>query len=417
MAETVFNQGSPYGAGENTLEKAKARLSQLEVERETNKAIVEASTVSRSSKRYKTAASRLREIDSEISDVKKQITDFRNSAKREKDAEKAAQEARGRQWLAEQEAAGAQRVSGYASKAEEQAKRAEDAGDVQRAAALRQQAAGFREAAQAPSALSSMVTAASTAAVGTKTPAQQALAGRSQTITYPANFNPYEAVLIRHASGYEKGKGPLLSYGNQYVNKAEAQQLLYTMGDEERKRLSAFAQTMGVAESTAWNVAIEAAAAKLMHGTNVTPLEALDQYVQQGIDAGQFSRGGAKTTSWTNRQLQLTNADDARVIIDSALSQYLGRNATEKERKAFLTALNAQEQAKPTIQKGTTTTGVGGSTSQTSKTTGGFSDAARAQFAEDWARAQEGAAEHEFANRGVKLLLDGLAPIVKLGGV
>lgn len=76
--------------------------------------------------------------------------------------------------------------------------------------------------------------------------------------------------------------------------------------------------------------------------------------------AGDGGTGGAYTgpvtSISTNRVINLTNPTEAQSFVDSALQQYLGRNATEEERSKFYQALNQLERENPVIQRSRQTT-------------------------------------------------------------
>jgi hypothetical protein len=79
-----------------------------------------------------------------------------------------------------------------------------------------------------------------------------------------------------------------------------------------------------------------------------------------------------------SRVIDLTNPSDAKVLADSALSDYLGRAANEEETSMFLSTLNKVERQNPII------------TTQSSRS-GGVN---REQVAKEFAQSQEGAAEY-----------------------
>lgn len=65
--------------------------------------------------------------------------------------------------------------------------------------------------------------------------------------------------------------------------------------------------------------------------------------------------GGGKTSTYT--QYSISNEQDAEIIVDAALSNFLGRGATKSEKATLAKALKKYEQATPTV---TTTTRTGG---------------------------------------------------------
>jgi hypothetical protein len=114
-----------------------------------------------------------------------------------------------------------------------------------------------------------------------------------------------------------------------------------------------------------------------------------------GTFDGSQSSGGSKygTTTATQKSVNLTDRDTAKANLESALSQYLGRKTNPDELDNFVKSLNKHERQNADVTTKTTTTSAGGSTaSQVSK---GGSNAQ--QYAVDYARGMEGAAEFQAA--------------------
>lgn len=103
--------------------------------------------------------------------------------------------------------------------------------------------------------------------------------------------------------------------------------------------------------------------------------------------------GGAPKITAT---IDLTDPGTARVLADTALSQYLGRRASEKEQKEFYKALMAEQMQNPD------TTDVVGSTAIRG---GGFNPQ---EFADQWAQGKEGAAEYQAATTFLDTFLKSL---------
>lgn len=152
-------------------------------------------------------------------------------------------------------------------------------------------------------------------------------------------------------------------------------------------------------------------------GRKVTPLNYWDYYRQTGgpglnaygSGGGAGGAGGPTTTVSVTEQVQLTNPDTARGLVEDALGRSLGRRPTDKEYQNFMRALGAREEAQPFVTETVTRTGGGGATRSTrtrSRTTGGTTPS---QFAEEWAAAQEGAAETEVATEAYDALIEMLA--------
>lgn len=103
---------------------------------------------------------------------------------------------------------------------------------------------------------------------------------------------------------------------------------------------------------------------------------------------GPYGGGGGGSQAFTNSTVQFTTKTDARSIVDNALNQWLGRDATPKERQKFWEKLNKAEAASPQVDSGVA--GPGG-TSRTVK--GGFSSASAGILAEDFAKSRDEYAE------------------------
>ena len=100
-----------------------------------------------------------------------------------------------------------------------------------------------------------------------------------------------------------------------------------------------------------------------------------------GPGSGGGGGGGGGTTS----RVTLTNEDQAKALLDRAMTEALGRGSTEKERADFLKSLNAAERNNPYVQS------ISGSTVTT---TGGVDPTVQAQ---EYAEAQQGSAEFKAA--------------------
>lgn len=92
------------------------------------------------------------------------------------------------------------------------------------------------------------------------------------------------------------------------------------------------------------------------------------------------------TTTNTSTSTDLTSAPDARAVAQSEYESLLGRNVTDREAAAFHAALNAYEQANPSVTTSTTTTDPSnpGHTQDTSSSTnqGGVGQGGAAELAD-----------------------------------
>lgn len=108
---------------------------------------------------------------------------------------------------------------------------------------------------------------------------------------------------------------------------------------------------------------------------------------------------GPTTQTRTDKSVQLTDPLSAKGLLSDSLTKYLGKEPSQEELSGFISALNSYEKQNATVSKtkAVQTPDVEGhstDTVQSSMTTGGTDPA---QFAEDWARSQEGSAEFQAA--------------------
>lgn len=141
--------------------------------------------------------------------------------------------------------------------------------------------------------------------------------------------------------------------------------------------------------------------AQTQFGERISPLEAFDWYkrkfgkIPAAGGAGGSGGGGGGPAAPTKR-VNLTDPDTANQLVDAALEQYLGRRANDKESQAFRQALRRAEMRNPTevdIQ------------GDTAITRGGINPQARA---EEFAMAQEGAAEYQAATTYLDAFIQGI---------
>lgn len=129
-------------------------------------------------------------------------------------------------------------------------------------------------------------------------------------------------------------------------------------------------------------------------GRDISPYEMMDKQIE-----GKKAAGGGGGAGGTRVVVNLTNPADARVLVDKALSDYLGRSATEEESAKFLSVLNQVERANPNV-------------ATQSMTSGGTN---REQVAKEFGRAQEGAAEFAVASQYASWLVDSVQTDVTEG--
>ena len=157
-----------------------------------------------------------------------------------------------------------------------------------------------------------------------------------------------------------------------------------------------------------FNAAVREAAVRQSAGeSRMTVEEVLKGYIKDGLPDGVGgSGGGGGSQAFTNVQtsIDLTNEGQARRIVNNALTGALGREASSAETRAFMKALNMNERENPTV---TTTKGVAsaGGTTSSSTSEGGFDSL---DFADRFAKSQEGYAEYQAATTYLDSFIDAL---------
>lgn len=147
-----------------------------------------------------------------------------------------------------------------------------------------------------------------------------------------------------------------------------------------------------------WNAWVERAAYESqITGKRVTPWDVGQRWADTSVASGAAAAGAGQGDGWAGRtrttSLNLTDPDSAQMVLDRSLEQYLGRRATPEESQAFRASLMKHERMNPTVTT-TVRTGVSEDGKQRNVTKGGSN---AAQYAEEWARGQEGAAEFQAA--------------------
>jgi hypothetical protein len=139
--------------------------------------------------------------------------------------------------------------------------------------------------------------------------------------------------------------------------------------------------------------------------------DALDRMWKM-FSSGGGAGGGGGPTSYTNRstQINLTGRDESDATLDQALTEMLGRTATDQEKARFLKALNAEERANPSTS---VTRGTQSGSSSTSSTTSQSSSVSAGARALDFATEQEGFAEYQYATTYMDAMLEALSSPVR----
>jgi hypothetical protein len=146
--------------------------------------------------------------------------------------------------------------------------------------------------------------------------------------------------------------------------------------EEERERLRKLLREFLGREPTptemaqAWAQAVDDAEAADSIGIDQTPWDVLEHMAQDPERPA--SKQGPRTVTRTDRAVDLTDPDTAKAILASSMRSVIGRAPTDDEVSSFIAALNATEEANPTL---TTTTqrfdAAGDLVESTSETSGG----------------------------------------------
>lgn len=201
---------------------------------------------------------------------------------------------------------------------------------------------------------------------------------------------------------------------DQLVRVEDARYMFYTLDDSSRRKVWAAADAWygkGTWKPSwlpkLWERAINVSANALAYSNaKVDPITAFKMVIQSGGGPDTQSSGGGGgggggggygggggTSTAVSTSTTLTNATDAQVILDNALTNYLGRKATKQEQDQFVKALNKKEAKNPTITT-QTVTAAGGKTQQQTASAGGFNPST---FADKYAQGMEGSAEYQAA--------------------
>lgn len=143
-----------------------------------------------------------------------------------------------------------------------------------------------------------------------------------------------------------------------YFTLDAADQHIWSLQPEERDRLGDLssrivgwdARGLFDTQRGLWGNAVQVAA---MRGGETTPWDVLEENAadaalrgSSGSGGGGFGGGGGGSAG-PSVVVNLTNPSDAQALVDQALQQYLGRDASPKERDRFLKLLNQAEAKNP----------------------------------------------------------------------
>lgn len=149
--------------------------------------------------------------------------------------------------------------------------------------------------------------------------------------------------------------------------------------------------------------ALEFSAAKYAAGGQAVPWwQDLDPFVNAYAQARQVGGTGGRGGGGPTKAVNLTDPGTAKQLINNSLQQYLGRNASPRELRKFVDALNRAEMRNPQERAVVESTAV---------SMGGFNPST---FAEDYAAGMEGAGEFQAVTAGLDNFINALANPVEV---
>jgi hypothetical protein len=143
------------------------------------------------------------------------------------------------------------------------------------------------------------------------------------------------------------------------------------------------------------------------YNPSLTPMEYLTMAAtdQSLADPNAAAAGPKGPYMGPQSRTDLSTVFDAKALVNTALGQYLGRQATDSEIAKFHQMLNAQQTANPSVSD--PTKAVDGTITDVT-TSGGISEKAAGQIAEDYAKSQTDFAETQASTTGLSWLTDAL---------
>lgn len=204
-------------------------------------------------------------------------------------------------------------------------------------------------------------------------------------------------------TGATKVGGKLVGSQGRYLGYEDARLLPTTWSDSELKsfvnkgilyKLPGFGANMGMPEIvSAWDDIVKAAMTFSKPGQEWTPQDVMDSYAVDG-KFGTIRKGdwlydaqtgekvkyvGPRTKTTTSKRVDLSSPEDVRALTTQMLTELLGRAPTSEELAKYRSSISGLEKASPEVTKTTTTLNdMGEEVAQSSTTSGGVSDAARA---------------------------------------
>jgi hypothetical protein len=127
------------------------------------------------------------------------------------------------------------------------------------------------------------------------------------------------------------------------------------------------------------------------YNTTMSPQQFMEAKVHENFTTtakaqAELNKANEPAYDGPTSQVNLSNKMDAKAILNNALANYLGRQATDSELAAFKSQLNAAEQATPTVQTPNDAT-------HSVTVNEGLSGTGRSQLAADFATSRDNYAE------------------------
>lgn len=230
----------------------------------------------------------------------------------------------------------------------------------------------------------------------------------------PTMTGNYSVYWGSHTSRAYDGRMLREKQAEQWYTATMAKNMYGTFSDDQYRRLNKALNKLpnGTFRSTAglWNKAVDYARAAAANGQKVTPWDVIDGIQSgkgPGSDGSGGSGGGSFTSTSTSTAYSKTSKSTGERLLNTVLSAYLGREASEKEIKNFMARLNGQEESTPTNVSTSTTTS-SGSSSHSSSTSRSNTGVDPQQKAIDFAKSRDDYAEYQYATTYMDAFLGAL---------
>lgn len=193
--------------------------------------------------------------------------------------------------------------------------------------------------------------------------------------------------------------------GDKLLPVGEVINQIYGWDDKKTRAFSELASQAGYRVSSTinktdlipiWSDMVKLSAGSYRAGKKIDPWTLMRRYSAGGA----MGSGGSKTETETNSRVTVTNALTAEQLAHAALSQRLGRAATEMEVAEFKKELFEAEKKNPTITTTTRTTNASGDTSSSTTQKEGINNQ---DFAIQWAGEHNKAEAQAYQAAGIMM--------------